>query len=198
MTAVTTGSAGPEVARRRRGAAVFVLSILFHGLVLGWFAVRQDRVLDDAEPAAVEAQILDIARLPRPPEPRADAETDTSPVIHLAPIAPRYVGRPATAGGGKGPAGVDLFGPVFADGQWPRPWTANLRDCDPATDPELSGPACRRELEVDRGVTRAYDPQQGTDEFAREARHNEAVRRYQELPGMAGFPGIGCHVFHKC
>lgn len=193
MAAAAIGRIGPTGTRRR--TLVFALSILLHGLVLGWFAFRQDRVLEDAQVPAVEIQLLDTAKLPRPPS-RTDEEDAEPPVIRpVLPIAPRYVGPPVEAGGGR-QRGVDLFGPVFADGEWPRPWMS--RNCDPASDPELSSPACRRELEIARGVTRAYDPSEGTDEFAREARRNEAVKRYQELPGTAGFPGIGCQVLHRC
>ena len=52
--------------------------------------------------------------------------------------------------------------------------------------------------EIAQGVSRAYDPANGTDEFAREARRNEAVKRYHELPGGAGYPGIACQILHRC
>lgn len=188
--------------RPRRGRSpsrslVLVLSILLHGLVLGWFALRQDRTPDDAAQQVVEVQILDVSRLPRPPAAKPtddDAPIPVRPVV--LPIAPRYAGPPAAGRGAGGGGGVDLFGPVFADGRWPRPRV--LRDCDPVADPDMSSPACRREREIARGLTLAKDPRNGTDEFAREARRNEAVKRYREAPGMGGFPGIGCHVLHKC
>lgn len=181
---------------RRPQALVLVLSVLFHGLVLGWFAIRQDRTPAETVSEVVEVQILDVTKLPKPPAATSEGEATPAPARPLVlPIAPRYAG-PLVTGVGDSDGGVDLFGPVFADGHWPRPrvW----RDCDPVADPDLSSPACRREREVARGVTLANDPRNGTDEFAREARHNEAVKRYQEAPGMAGFPGIGCHVFHRC
>lgn len=194
MAAAATGIIGSDGSRRR--TLVFVVSILFHGLVLGWFAFRQDRLVEDAEAPAVEIQLLDIAKLPRPPSRADEDDARQAPVVRpILPIAPRYVGPPATAGGGK-ERGVDLFGPVFADGEWPRPWTP--RDCDPVADPELTSPGCRRELAIARGVTRAYDPREGTDEYAREARHNEAVKRYQDAPGTSGYSGIRCHVLHRC
>jgi hypothetical protein len=194
MTAAAIGSAGSTVRRRR--TLVFVLSILLHGLVLGWFAFRQDRTPEDAAAPAVVVQLLDIAKLPRPPS-RADEENASeAPVIRpVFPVAPRYVGPPAGEGGAK-ERGIDLFGPVFADGEWPRPWTRS--DCDPVTDPEMTGPACQREGAIARGVNRAFDPNEGTDEFAREARRNEAVKRYRDAPGMSGYPGIRCHVLHNC
>lgn len=194
MAAAATAIIGSNSSQRR--TAVFVLSILLHGLVLGWFAFRQDRLIDDAEAPAVEIQLLDIAKLPRPPSRADEEDVQQPPVVRpILPVAPRYVGPPAAEGGGKA-RGVDLFGPVFADGEWPRPWTP--RDCDPVADPQMTSPGCRRELAIAQGVTRAYDPREGADEFAREARHNEAVKRYKDAPGMAGYPGIGCHVLHRC
>lgn len=194
MAAVAIGSVGSE--RTRRRTLVFALSILLHGLVLGWFAFRQDPLTDDAAAPAVEIQLLDVAKLPRPPSRADENNTDQPPVVRpVFPVAPRYVGPPSPAGGGR-ERGVDLFGPVFADGEWPRPWTP--RNCDPVADPEMTSPGCQRELAIARGVTRAYDPREGTDDFAREARHNEAVKRYQELPGTAGYPGIRCQILRQC
>jgi len=194
MAAAATAIIGSNRSRRR--TLVFVLSVLLHGLALGWFAFRQDRLIEDAQGPAVEIQLLDIAKLPRPPSRADEEDVQQPPVIRpILPIAPRYVGPPAAEGGGKA-RGVDLFGPVFADGEWPRPWMS--RNCDPVSDPELSSPACRRELEIAQGITRAYDPREGTDEFAREARRNEAARRYQDLPGTAGYPGLRCQILHQC
>lgn len=194
MTAVAIGNVGTE--RTRRRTLVFVLSILLHGLVLGWFAFRQDRTPEDAAAPAVVVQLLDVAKLPRPPS-RADQEDAlAAPVIRpVFPVTPRYVGPPASEVGAKD-RGIDLFGPVFADGEWPRPWMRSA--CDPVADPDMTGPACQREQAIARGVNRAFDPNEGTDEFAREARRNEAVKRYRDAPGMSGYPGIRCHVLHNC
>lgn len=194
MTAVAIGNVGTE--RTRQRTLVFVLSILLHGLVLGWFAFRQDRTPEDAVALAVVVQLLDVAKLPRPPS-RADQEDAlAAPVIRpVFPVTPRYVGPPASEGGAKD-RGIDLFGPVFADGEWPRPWMRSA--CDPVADPDMTGPACEREQAIARGVNRAFDPNEGTDEFAREARRNEAVKRYRDAPGMSGYPGIRCHVLHNC
>ena len=72
------------------------------------------------------------------------------------------------------------------------------RRSDYRHDPKRASAACRREDAVARGVTLANDPQNGKDEVAREARRNEAVKRYHELPGGAGYPGIACQILHKC
>lgn len=194
MTAVAIGSIG--TARTRRRTVVFVLSILLHGLVLGWFAFRQDRSPEDAAAPAVVVQLLDVAKLPRPPSRADQQDALEAPVVRpVFPVAPRYVGPPANEGGARD-RGVDLFGPVFADGEWPRPWTRSA--CDPVADPDMTGPACQRERAIASGVNRAFDPNEGTDEFAREARRNEAVKRYRDAPGMSGYPGIRCHVLHNC
>jgi hypothetical protein len=57
---------------------------------------------------------------------------------------PRYA-QPATAATGDSGDAVDLFGPVFADGLWPRPVLVRSEPCDPKDDLEAQE-ACRREL----------------------------------------------------
>lgn len=49
-------------------------------------------------------------------------------------------GDPADDGAGS----VDLFGPVFADGMWPRPVLVRTRPCDPKGVTEADA-ACRRD-----------------------------------------------------
>jgi hypothetical protein len=60
-------------------------------------------------------------------------------------VAPRYAGEPVLAETGDASDAVDLFGPVFVDGMWPRPVVVRREPCDP-DDPTPAGVACRREL----------------------------------------------------
>jgi len=200
-----TRVASPRLAGRRRRSLAAALSTLAHVMVLGWFALKQapEQPLAEAPPVNVE-----IVRLRPPPKtapanaPAASAGRST-PARSGADVEARVVtpsaGPAAAAGTGIDPRwAVDLNGPVFADGKWPRPHQRILARCDPLKDPKRESKACRREDDVANAVTRAYDPQKGTGEFAREGRRNEAVKRYHELPGGAGYPGIACHVFHRC
>jgi hypothetical protein len=177
------------------------LSVLTHVLVLGWFALRQDGAGPGAEAPVVMVELVRRSPPPRqaaasPPTPSAGRPT---PRAAETEVAPRIATVPPSAGSGPpGPGGVDLNGPVFADGKWPRPEPPLRTRCDPLKDPQRTTPACRREDDISRGVTQAYDPANGRDEFAREARRNEAVKRYHELPGGAGYPGLACQVFHRC
>jgi hypothetical protein len=200
-----TRVAAPRIAGRRRRSLALLASALLHGAVLGWFALKRavEQPLADAAPVNVE--LVRIRPTPKPAaanaptasvgrKPMARSDTDVAPVV-AAPSA-----EPAAApGAGIDPRwAVDLNGPVVADGKWPRPQQRILVRCDPLKDPKRESKACRREDDVANAVTRAYDPQKGTGEFAREGRRNEAVKRYHELPGTAGYPGIGCQVFHRC
>ncbi|MBL8773699.1 MAG: hypothetical protein JNK30_20105 [Phenylobacterium sp.] len=185
---------------RRRGRLLLtlILSLALHGGVLGWFALRQDSATPPSETPAIEVQLVEAPRQARA-DPTASLSRRADPA-RTTPDAtdpqPRYAAPPTHGAGGE-QGGVDLYGPVFADGRWPRPRLV-LRRCDPLKDPDLSSPECRREREIDAAVTRNADPANGAGDFAREARHNEALRRYREAPGAAGFPGVRCHILHRC
>jgi len=198
-----TRVAWPRLAGRRNRSLALALSALAHVLVLGWFALKRAVEPPPAEAPPVNVQIVRLRPLPKPaPAPtastgRARPAPSDSPVEGR--IATPSAGPVAGAGAGVDPRwAVDLNGPVFADGRWPRPHERILARCDPLKDPKRESKACRREDDVANAVTRSYDPQKGAGEFAREGRHNEAVKRYHELPGGAGYPGIACQVFHRC
>jgi hypothetical protein len=200
-----TRGASPRIAGRRRRSVALALSALAHVMVLGWFGLKRAAEQPLAESPPVNVQIVRL----RPPPKVAPANAPTASAGRATPappdaavesrIAAPSAGPAAGAGTGVDPRwAVDLNGPVFADGKWPRPQQRILARCDPLKDPKRESKACRREDDVANAVTRSYDPQKGTGEFAREGRHNEAVKRYHELPGGAGYPGIGCQVFHRC
>lgn len=200
-----TRGAPPRIAGRRRRSVALLLSALFHLVILGWFGLKRAAEAPLSDIAPVNVEIVRLRPAPKPAranaptasagrKPTARSETDVAPVA-AAPSA----GPVATPGAGIDPRwAVDLNGPVFADGKWPRPQQRVLARCDPLKDPKRESRACRREDDVANAVTRSYDPQKNKGEFAREGRHNEAVKRYHELPGDAGYTGIGCHVFHRC
>ncbi|TAJ74356.1 MAG: hypothetical protein EPO51_02625 [Phenylobacterium sp.] len=200
-----TRVASPRIAGRRSRSLALALSALAHVMVLGWFGLKRAAEQPLAEAPTVNVEIVRLR--PAPQATPANAPTASAGRSTPAPPDTAVEGRIASpsaapvAGGGAGidPRwAVDLNGPVFADGKWPRPQQRILARCDPLKDPKRESKACRREDDVANAVTRAYDPQKGTGEFAREGRHNEAVKRYRELPGGAGYPGIACHVFHRC
>ncbi|HEY0647646.1 hypothetical protein [Phenylobacterium sp.] len=125
---------------RPHWAGLLLASALFHALVLGGFAFRMPTIRTYAEPAPMS--LVQPPPLIRPlvietakPSPK------TRVVILYSP--PRYASQ--TAPTGDAGDAVDLFGPVFADGLWPRPVLVRSEPCDPEDDPERAD-ACRREL----------------------------------------------------
>lgn len=197
-----TGGALPRSVGRRRQSLAVGLSIVLHSLLLAIFALRQSPA-----PPAIEAPVMAVELVLRAPSPGSPASPPATPRPKAAPPDARAAqtstapaeGPPGVAGAGVDPRWtVDLNKPVFADGQWPRPERPLLARCDPLKDPKRESRACRREDDVANAVSRSFDPQKSNGEFAREGRHSEATKRYRELPGDAGYPGIACHVFHRC
>ncbi len=195
-----TGGLPPRIADRRRSSLAVGLSGLLHIVLLAVFALRQSPA-----PPAIEAPIMAVELVPRAPSPGSPTSPPATPRAKAAPPDARAArpstalseGAPGVAGPGPDPRWtVDLNRPVFADGQWPRP--PLLARCNPLQDPKRESRACRREDDVANAVTRSFDPQKSNGEFAREGRHSEATKRYRELPGDAGYPGIACHVLHRC
>ena len=139
MSAPGPGASQPA---RRRWAAVLVLSAAFHALVLGAFALRLPAALAYVPgPPAIDVQLappfVRPLRLPTKAQP-----PPTRVVVLETP--PRYV-APPEAPTGKAADASDLFGPVFADGRWPRPVLVRSEPCEPAEDTERAA-ACRRDL----------------------------------------------------
>jgi hypothetical protein len=136
--------AGLEAQRttRRRWAALLVLSAAFHVALLAGFAFRMPPLRPYTEP-----QAMDVSLVAPPPFIRplvietAKPPPQTRVVILDAP--PRYA--PQKAATGEAGDATDLFGPVFADGLWPRPLLVKSEPCDPKDEPERAE-ACRREL----------------------------------------------------
>jgi hypothetical protein len=137
-------TAGDASRRRtaRRWAALTALSVVFHAAVLGAFALRLPASGYHVAPSVMDVSLapppfvrpIALAAAPRP-EP-VDAR------LTILPTAPRYVAKAQARTGDAGDA-ADLFGPVFADGVWPRPILVRSEPCDPD---EALGADCRREL----------------------------------------------------
>ena len=127
---------------RRRWAGLLIASALFHAMVLGGFAFRMPTLQAYAEPRAMDVSLVQPPPFIRPlvietarPPPKTRVVVLDSP--------PRYA--PQKAPTGDAGDAVDLFGPVFADGLWPRPVLVKSEPCDPKDDPDRAD-ACRREL----------------------------------------------------
>ena len=137
--------AAPEAQRtaRRRWATLLTLSVATHVLVLGGFALRMPAILTYAEPAAMDVSLVQPPPFIRPLVIETARPPPKTRVV-LLDAPPRYA-PPAEAATGDAGDAVDLFGPVFADGMWPRPVLVKSEPCDPKAD-AAAAQACRRDL----------------------------------------------------
>jgi hypothetical protein len=139
--------APPRAGRRvrRRWATLLGLSAVFHALVLSAFAVGMPAVAFRSDLAPMDVSLVDAPPFVRPQLTPAAQQPEPPPVRAIVlGAAPRFV-APETAATGEAGDAVDLFGPVFADGRWPRPVVVRSDPCEPEEDPERAA-ACRREL----------------------------------------------------
>jgi hypothetical protein len=130
----------------RRWAALLGLSAAVHGAVLAGFAFRRpptSRIVALTVIGVSLAPRVPFAR-PTPSAPRPEAPPVRRPAVVLATTAPRHAASIDAATGEAGDA-VDLFGPVFADGLWPRPVLVRQEPCDP-DEPAQARDLCRREV----------------------------------------------------
>lgn len=196
--------AARDVRRRSQRRLVLALSMALHALVLGWFGLRSS-----GGPPMAERPVMDVALvpLPRREQPRLpETRSHPTPLQARAPrlrpeaaeTAPLFA-PPAAASESAAPNPSDIRTAPFAGRLRMPPAPLQRPPCDPgARDDAPDAKPCRREQAIADAVTRSFDPDKGGGEFAREARRNEAVRRYNEAPGMAGYSGIACHVLHRC
>jgi hypothetical protein len=129
----------------RRWAGLLLLSVVFHAALLGGLALRlpmAPRVI------VIGAPEIDLVRAPplvRLPTSRAAAPAPAlQSRLVVLDTRPRYA-EMAQAATGDASDAVDLFGPVFADGMWPRPAILGTVSCDAEAERERAE-ACRREL----------------------------------------------------
>jgi len=130
---------------RRPWTALLLLSALFHVAILGAFALQTPPVMMTADAAAMAVSFADPPPFIRPSAiAKSSRPHRTRPRLVMLD-APRRYAASAQAATGEAADAVDLFGPVFADGLWPRPLLVRSEPCDPEDDPDTTG-ACRREL----------------------------------------------------
>ena len=196
-----------RVARRRTAwSAALLLSAGLHLVVLGWFGLK--RAVSDwrAEAPTVNVQLVP---LPRPPPREAQAssrpaaERPSRAALEHSTAAPLAT-RDGTTTGTLASPGTAIDPRWAVDMSRPQPPARRELDpdefqpCDPLKDPRREGKACRKVDEIAESVSRYYDPQKGKTALAREARRNEALKRYRDAPGSSGYPGLGCAVLHRC
>ncbi|WP_374571732.1 hypothetical protein [Phenylobacterium sp.] len=201
MTATTL--ARDDRSSRRRRWAVLALSAAAHLAAFALLAHLKGDVEPLAETPAIQVRLVDLAPRQARRTPAATPSKPSAPRLHV-PAPPPAPVEPGPATPTPDAARTeDLFSAPFLDGRRAQaPAQPRRPRCDPKDrGTERESADCRREAEAARAFTRASDPDkdEGADgEFAREARHKEAMKRYHELPGDAGYPGIGCAVFHRC
>ncbi|HEY0436078.1 MAG TPA: hypothetical protein VGC92_05525, partial [Phenylobacterium sp.] len=123
--------------------------------------------------------------LPPPPPPPAPVEprplTDEELLAGRVRLTPRQI-RDAP----------------IKDGAWdarPRPPRAKCKPAEGYPGPPLP---CPGELMKDPNRPFDVDRDAPDSELAREGRYKRAMKRYHELPGGAGYPGIACAILHRC
>ncbi|WP_068873902.1 MULTISPECIES: hypothetical protein [unclassified Phenylobacterium] len=204
--ATQAGSARLATGRRRGWGRALLLSAALHLVLLGGLALRRA----GAEWRA-EAPVVDVRLVRLPPPAAIEARAASSPAAGRPPrdatdqaAAPPQATRDGASPETPASPGIAIDPRWLVDRNGPAPPPRRELDvdafqpCDPLKDPKRESKACRKVDEIAESVTRSYDPQRGQSALAREARHNEAGRRYREAPGMSGYSGIRCHVFHRC
>lgn len=200
------GSMRWEMRRRGRASLILFLSAAAHLVVLGWFGLKRAAADWRADPPAVNVQLM---RLPPPAQPTAKASQE--PVSgHASRTASDLSTPPRPTWAGDAEPGAPTSPGLAIDPRWAvdmsqpvpparrEPDYDQFQPCDPLKDPKRESKACRKVDEIAESVGRFYDPQRGKTALAREARRNEALKRYHEAPGTAGYPGLGCAVLHRC
>jgi len=143
MSALAHDASRRDPVARRRWTALLLLSATLHAMVLGAFALRLPAVASAAGPPVMDVRLAPpFVRPTRSPAVAPSQPTPTRVVV--LDTAPRYV-APEAAATGEASDAADLFGPVFADGHWPRPVVVRSEPCDPDEDPKRAA-TCRREL----------------------------------------------------
>lgn len=203
----TQARSARRVARRRRAwSLALVLSAGLHLVVLGWFAFKRAAAEWRGETPAVNVQLVRL-----PPPTRAVSEAPAKPTAGRPTRSAVAAGAPPPlAASDNSVPGTPASPGLTIDPRWlvdrngPNPPPRREPDydafqpCDPLKDPKRESKACRKVDEIAESVGRFYDPEQGKSAYAREARRNEALKRYRDAPGTSGYPGIACHVLHRC
>lgn len=192
--------ANRRATRRRRSWIGLALSIAAHAIAIGALGLVRGSLQPPAETPAVEVALVDASALRPAGAPKPSGATRPGPALHRPVREADTKAQDLAAAPGPRSA-EDLLSAPFADGRRPGAGTPVPRpSCPPPPGAsEEQAARCRREEDLAAAVNRSFDPQKNHDgEFANEARRNEAMKRYMELPGGAGYPGFGCAVFHRC
>jgi hypothetical protein len=138
-------SASASRSARRRWATVVALSAGLHALVLSGLAFNVATGPRTLSLSTIDVSLAPVAplvvpqRTPSAPKPRPVqgrvVPMDASPLYAASAEAPTGEARDA----------VDLFGPVFDDGMWPRPVVVARAPCEGDADLRRAAD-CRKEL----------------------------------------------------
>jgi hypothetical protein len=195
--------------KRRRGAIVLMLSLAAHlSLLAAWMSTRPKLTL--AEPPTMVVQLL------RPPPPRPKSKAAPQPPRTVAAIRPHAVTQapppqvePLPIP--RAPEPQSQIAPEWrVKPEAPRPGPlANGRlagqpkfrppPCKSSRDhSDLPGPPCPSQSPEELASHYDVAKDSRTAGFEGEGAQKRAMKRYHELPGAAGYPGIGCAIFHRC
>jgi hypothetical protein len=199
--------------RTQRNLAVLAVSLAAHlALLAAWMSTRPQLRL-------IEPPTMDVAIIRLPPKPSARpaaaperatlrprrARIVASPPdeLPLPPAAPPHAAGPVTP---RLLSDEELLAgakPTAAQLQADRDRTITFhgwpRGCKPMSEhSNRPGPACPVGSPDDQASRTLAEKDPAHSGFAAEARRKEAIKDYKAAPGMGGYPGIGCTIFHKC
>jgi hypothetical protein len=128
----------------RRGTLLLLLSAALHAALLTTLATRAPAFRTRTGPPALAVVLVapPVARAPPVASPQRQVPAHRPRVVGPAHAEPRYAA--AAAPTGEAADAVDLFGPVFADGLWPRPVRVGRAPCD--AQARERDPSCQRDL----------------------------------------------------
>lgn len=188
--------------RTRRNVIVLAVSLAAHvALLAAWFSTRQD--LRWAEPPTMQVALVTLAPEPKPQEA----------VPRVRSANARVLSRPAEV---AEPRPIEQTPPPLPDEaspqidpQWrvkPQPPLVLNRPgksvrrppCRTAQDPSnRAGEPCPAGS-PEEAIARYDSEKEESGAFAAAGREKRANKRYHELEGTAGFPGLRCTLLHRC
>jgi hypothetical protein len=128
----------------RQGTLLLLLSIAFHAGLLAALAWHAPTFATRAGPPAMAVVLVapPLVRARAVATPQTQAHAHRPRIVGPAHGEPRYAA--AAAPTGEATDAVDLFGPVFADGLWPRPVRVGRAPCD--AQARERDPGCERDV----------------------------------------------------
>ena len=189
--------------RTRRNVIVLAVSLAAHlALLAAWFSARQD--LRWAEPPTMEVALVTLAPEPKPQEAVPRVRSANARVLSRpAEVAePRPIEQP--------PAPLPDEASPQIDPEWrvkPQPplvlnrpgKSARKPPCKTAMDPSNSAGEPCPTGSAEEAIARYNDERDVANaDFVAGGRQKRALKRYHELPGGAGFPGLRCTLLSRC